>query len=52
MLRQRRADEVNDVLAWDDGVLVGFCGIYAVGREPELAVVVDPEYRRRGIGSA
>jgi ribosomal protein S18 acetylase RimI-like enzyme len=51
-LQSRPTEEVNDLLVWDGGTLVGFCGIYAFGGEPELAVAVDPEHRRRGIGSA
>jgi ribosomal protein S18 acetylase RimI-like enzyme len=52
VLRQRPADEANDLLTWDGGTLAGFCGIYAFGKEPELSIVVDPAYRRRGVGSA
>lgn len=52
VLGQRRVDDVNDVLAWDGTTLVGFCGIYSFGSEPELGGAVDPDYRRRGIGSA
>lgn len=52
VLRERPATEVNDLLVWDDDTLVGFCGVYAFGSEPELAGAVDPAHRRRGIGSA
>lgn len=52
VLRQRPPDDVNDLLAWDGDLLVGFCGIYDFGSEPELAVAVDPDHRRRGIASA
>jgi ribosomal protein S18 acetylase RimI-like enzyme len=50
VLRQRPADEVNDLLVWSDGTLVGFCGIYAFGGDAELAGAVHPAHRRRGIG--
>lgn len=52
VLRERSPDEVNDLFAWEDGTLAGFCGIYAFGAVPELAIAVDPARRRRGIGSA
>ncbi|HVC14614.1 MAG TPA: GNAT family N-acetyltransferase [Acidimicrobiales bacterium] len=52
VLRERPPGEVNDLLAWDGDHLVGFCGIYAFGAEPELAGAVDPEHRRRGVGTA
>lgn len=53
-LRSRPADQVNDFLWWDGGHrLVGFCGIYIFGGSTaEIAGMVDPEYRRRGIGTA
>lgn len=51
VLRERPSDQVNDLLVWDDRTLVGFCGLYVFGREPELAGAVDPTRRRRGIGS-
>lgn len=51
-LKERPPDEVNDLLAWDGDTLVGFCGIYTFGSEPELSGAVDPSHRRRGIGSA
>lgn len=50
-LQSRPRGEVNDFLVWDSTTLVGFCGVYAFGSEPELAGAVDPEHRRRGIGS-
>lgn len=52
VLRARPAGEVHDFLAWDGRTLVGFCGVYGLGSDPELAGAVDPAYRRRGIGSA
>lgn len=51
-LRQRPSDQVNDLLVWDGHALVGFCGIYVFGTEPEIAGCVDPRWRRQGIGSA
>jgi ribosomal protein S18 acetylase RimI-like enzyme len=52
-LRSRPADRVNDMLWWDGGTLVGFAGIYAFGgATPEIAGMVDPAARRRGIGTA
>jgi ribosomal protein S18 acetylase RimI-like enzyme len=52
-LRARQPDEVRDLLCWEDGRLCGFLGIY--GYRPgcfELAGMVDPDERRRGIGRA
>jgi ribosomal protein S18 acetylase RimI-like enzyme len=53
-LRSRPADQVNDLLWWDDdGKLLGFLGLYSFSdRAVELAGMVDPVARRRGIGSA
>jgi mycothiol synthase len=52
-LRHRSGDWVEDLLAFEGERLVGFIGIYQV-RVPtaELAGMVDPESRRRGIGAA
>src|SRR6185437_9776028 len=37
---------------WDGDRLVGFLGLYGFGAPTvELAGMVDPEYRRRGIGT-
>lgn len=52
VLRDRPAGEVHDLLVWDGATLVGFCGIYAFGADPEIAGAIDPACRRRGIGSA
>ena len=50
-LRSRPADEVRDLLWWEDARLLGFLGIYGSGRHHlELAGMVDPAARRRGIG--
>lgn len=51
-LKERSPEVVNDLLVWDGDTLVGFCGLYTFGPEPELAGAVDPMHRRRGIGSA
>jgi ribosomal protein S18 acetylase RimI-like enzyme len=58
-LRTRPNDQVNDFLWWagdndrDDAQLLGFCGVYRFGgSDPEIAGMVDPEHRRRGIGAA
>jgi ribosomal protein S18 acetylase RimI-like enzyme len=51
-LRSRPSDQVNDVLWWEEGRLVGFLGLYAFGQpNVELAGMVHPENRRRGIGT-
>jgi ribosomal protein S18 acetylase RimI-like enzyme len=51
-LRRRPAVEINDLLWWEEGVLVGFLGVYVYGgAAPELAGMVDPQCRRRGIGA-
>ncbi|HWD68929.1 MAG TPA: GNAT family N-acetyltransferase [Solirubrobacteraceae bacterium] len=52
-LRSRPADEVRDLLAWEDNRLVGFLGIYGHSwKHLELTGMVDPATRRRGIGRA
>jgi ribosomal protein S18 acetylase RimI-like enzyme len=52
-LRTRSGKRVEDVLWWDGDRLVGFLGLYAFGFPTvELAGMVDPDHRRRGIGSA
>ena len=52
-LRGRSGERVEDILWWDGGRLVGFLGLYAFGFPTvELAGTVDPDHRRRGIGSA
>jgi len=51
-LRRRRGDRVEDLLWWADDRLLGFLGIYGFESFPELAGMVAPEARRRGIGSA
>jgi ribosomal protein S18 acetylase RimI-like enzyme len=51
-LRGRSGDRVEDLLWWEGGRLLGFLGIYGFGESPELAGMVAPDARRRGIGSA
>jgi ribosomal protein S18 acetylase RimI-like enzyme len=52
-LHHRAGGDVEDLLWWSDGRLVGFLGIYSHGAPVlELAGMVDPEFRRRGIGTA
>lgn len=51
VLRARRGDRVEDVLAWDGDRLVGFAGTYSWGSaDVEMAGMVDPTARRRGLG--
>jgi ribosomal protein S18 acetylase RimI-like enzyme len=51
-LKARSGNAVEDVLWWEDGRLVGFLGLYAFGGPTvELAGMVHPDYRRRGIGT-
>lgn len=52
-LSTRDPDAVNDLLAYERGVLVGFCGRYAFGSmTPEVTGMVDPVARGRGLGGA
>ena len=52
-LRNRSGPDVEDVLWWDGDQLLGFLGIYAHAAPTlELAGMVDPAARRRGIGTA
>ncbi|BCJ47378.1 acetyltransferase [Actinoplanes ianthinogenes] len=52
-LRGRSGPDVEDVLWWEGERLLGFLGIYSHGAPSlELAGMVDPEARRRGIGTA
>lgn len=53
VLKARSRHEVDDVLWWEEDRLVGFLGLYAFGASAvELAGMVDPAARRRGIGTA
>jgi ribosomal protein S18 acetylase RimI-like enzyme len=51
-LRSRSGTGVNDLLWREDGGLLGFLGVYGYGATIELAGMVDPAARRRGIASA
>jgi ribosomal protein S18 acetylase RimI-like enzyme len=51
-LRRRSGDRVEDLLWWEDGRLLGFLGFYGYGTSLEMAGMVAPEARRRGIGTA
>lgn len=51
-LRRRRGDRVEDLLWWEDNRLLGFLGIYGFESLPELAGMVAPDARCRGIGTA
>jgi ribosomal protein S18 acetylase RimI-like enzyme len=51
-LRRRSGERVEDLLWWEDDRLLGFLGIYCHGARPELAGMVAPGARRRGIGTA
>lgn len=52
-LRARGGQDVEDFLWWEGGRLVGFLGLYAFGRSTvEIAGMVDPSARRRGIATA
>ncbi len=51
-LRRRSGDGVEDVLWWESDRLLGFLGIYGFEAAPELAGMVSPDARRRGIGAA
>lgn len=51
-LRRRSGDRVEDLLWWEGDRLLGFLGFYRFGSSLELAGMVAPEARRRGIGTA
>ena len=51
-LRRRSGDRVEDLLWWDGDRLLGFLGFYSYGSTLELAGMVAPDARRRGIASA
>jgi ribosomal protein S18 acetylase RimI-like enzyme len=53
VLRSRSGRQVEDLLWWDGGRLLGFLGIYAFGAPTvELTGMVAPDARRKGIASA
>jgi ribosomal protein S18 acetylase RimI-like enzyme len=51
-LRMRSGGRVDDILAYEGERLVGFLGLYGHSSTTELAGMVDPEFRDRGIGTA
>ncbi len=50
-LRRRSTDRVQDLLWWEDERLLGFLGFYSFGPWLELAGMVAPEARGRGIAT-
>lgn len=50
-LRARNGDRVEDLLWWDGEQLLGFLGLYSFGSSLEVAGMVAPAARRRGIAS-
>jgi len=51
-LRSRSGERVEDLLWWEGDSLLGFLGIYGYGSTIELAGMVAPDARRRGIATA
>lgn len=52
-LRTRPHDRTNDFLYYDNGMLVGFAGLFNFNpKEAEINGMVHPDYRRRGIFTA
>jgi ribosomal protein S18 acetylase RimI-like enzyme len=54
VLAEQKGDDVHDVLWWEAQQLLGFIGLYVFGGASavELAGMVDPAVRRRGIATA
>lgn len=55
MLESRPKNQVNDILYYEDGVLIGFLGLYRLGSHPveaEVMVMVHPENRLKGIAKS
>jgi ribosomal protein S18 acetylase RimI-like enzyme len=50
-LRRRSGECIEDLLWWDGDRLVGFLGFYGYGSSLELAGMVAPDARRRGIAT-
>jgi ribosomal protein S18 acetylase RimI-like enzyme len=50
-LDEQSGDVVHDLLWWQDDRLVGFLGLYDFASPVELAGMVHPDARRRGIGT-
>ena len=51
-LRRRSGEQVEDLLWWEGDRLAGFLGLYPYGETVELAGMVAPDSRRRGIATA
>lgn len=51
-LRRRSGGSVEDLLWWEDDRLLGFLGLYGYGSTLELAGMVAPDARRRGVATA
>jgi ribosomal protein S18 acetylase RimI-like enzyme len=51
-LRRRSGERAEDLLWWQDDRLLGFLGCYRFGSTIELAGMVAPDARGRGIGTA
>lgn len=51
-LHRRSGDSVEDLLWWEEDRLLGFLGLYGYGSTLELAGMVAPDARRRGIATA
>jgi ribosomal protein S18 acetylase RimI-like enzyme len=49
MLQDRSSKEKTDFFHYENGVLVGFLGLYGFGNKVELCGMVKPDYRRKGI---
>ncbi|SFX18110.1 Acetyltransferase (GNAT) family protein [Thermoactinomyces sp. DSM 45891] len=50
MLQSRSKEEVNDFFYYENGILVGFLGLYVFNlREAEIGGMVLPDARRKGI---
>lgn len=48
----RSGKRVEDLLWWEDDRLLGFVGLYGFGSSLELAGMVAPDARGRGLGNA
>lgn len=51
-LRRRSGDCVEDLFWWEGDRLLGFLGLYRYGSSLELAGIVAPDARQRGIATA
>lgn len=50
-LRARSGDQIEDLLWWEGEQLLGFLGLYVFGSSLEMAGMVAPAARRRGIAT-